>query len=160
MGAHRKAIKNGKHQCIVCTAWKKASEFPRRNGRANLYSDGTKRPESFCTLCKALRYVLYRAVVTRDEYLSMLERVNNRCEICHKDLGNEPYLDHCHETGKLRGVLCDDCNNGLGRFHDSLQFMEDAIAYLKRAVDMPPSESDILRKERGRKWNKYREGHP
>ncbi len=42
-------------------------------------------------------------------------------------------LDHCHKTGKFRGWLCFKCNTGLARFGDSLEGIQNAYNYLKRA---------------------------
>lgn len=56
------------------------------------------------------------------------------CDIC----GSEPTLrrrnciDHCQTTGKVRGLLCEDCNKGLGRFKDSPELLEKAILHLKQ----------------------------
>lgn len=74
-----------------------------------------------------------------DEYLSMKESQNNLCLICknpEKDIDKrtmiprELAVDHCHVTGKVRGLLCKACNNGLGCFKDSPQLLERAIEYL------------------------------
>jgi hypothetical protein len=40
-------------------------------------------------------------------------------------------VDHSHRTGKVRGLLCIECNTGLGRFEDKLQILINAIHYLK-----------------------------
>lgn len=50
------------------------------------------------------------------------------CAIC----GNKKKLlvDHCHKSNKVRGLLCNDCNLGLGRFFDSVDILEKAIKYL------------------------------
>lgn len=56
------------------------------------------------------------------------------CGICRKDLNNNVkfiHLDHCHETGQLRGVLCHKCNIGLGMFMDNIEALENAIEYVK-----------------------------
>jgi Recombination endonuclease VII len=41
-------------------------------------------------------------------------------------------VDHCHKTGKIRGLLCSECNFGLSKFKDDICLMERAIQYLKR----------------------------
>jgi len=66
---------------------------------------------------------------------------NGKCAICKKPetrkTGNkirELSIDHCHKTGKVRGLLCDSCNNGLGRFKDSVKLLESALKYLKLVI--------------------------
>jgi hypothetical protein len=74
-----------------------------------------------------------------EDYNSMLENQNHLCKICNKAetaRSNTGYVkdlavDHCHKTGKIRGLLCQSCNVGLGHFDDSLDKLESAIKYLK-----------------------------
>jgi len=68
-----------------------------------------------------------------DEYNKMLKQQENRCSICgeHKDLFRKFLaVDHDHKTGAIRGLLCKNCNTGLGNFKDSVEIMNKAIAYL------------------------------
>ena len=72
-----------------------------------------------------------------DEYEAMLARQKGTCAIC----GREPsggstsesrlHVDHCHETGVIRGLLCGNCNHGIGKFKDDIQLLEKAIVYLR-----------------------------
>jgi len=58
----------------------------------------------------------------------------NQCAICERPetaRGRTLSLDHNHVTGKVRGFLCSNCNNGLGRFKDSSQLLQNAILYLE-----------------------------
>lgn len=65
------------------------------------------------------------------------EAHDGRCEICGnppRKGGRDLNMDHDHATGAFRGMLCDNCNAGLGRFKDDPVRMESAISYLKRSV--------------------------
>lgn len=69
-----------------------------------------------------------------DTYNKMLQEQNGVCKIC-KGEDNGPWgtlaVDHCHETGKVRGLLCAMCNKGLGQFKDNQELLKEAIEYLK-----------------------------
>lgn len=69
--------------------------------------------------------------VTEVEYQTCLAQQNNRCAICAKtlDLGRRTHLDH--KDKRFRGILCSNCNVGLGNFQDSIEFLNNAINYLK-----------------------------
>ena len=53
--------------------------------------------------------------MTYDRYLDELVKQDNKCKICDKEL-TKPHVDHDHNTGRYRGMLCTACNNGLGIF--------------------------------------------
>lgn len=55
---------------------------------------------------------------------------NPNCNICQVSL-DKAHLDHCHKTNKVRGVLCTQCNIGLGMFKDSPEVLQRAIKYLE-----------------------------
>lgn len=78
--------------------------------------------------------------ISPQEYNLMLQKQNNKCAICgqHEKVflskTNEikPLsIDHCHVSGKNRGLLCSKCNIGLGNFQDNINFLVKAIEYLK-----------------------------
>ena len=76
--------------------------------------------------------------LTTECYDKMMEAQNGRCAICGTtETRNAAYkffpVDHCHETGKVRGLLCDFCNVGLGRFEDDIERLQKAIEYLKES---------------------------
>ena len=64
------------------------------------------------------------------DYRAMLERQGKVCGIC-KTPGKPLCGDHCHATGKVRGLLCRDCNLGLGNYKDNPVFTRAATAYLE-----------------------------
>lgn len=71
--------------------------------------------------------------ITLEDYNLLLEKQNEKCKICNQDCstGKSLAVDHNHETGKVRGLLCKNCNIGLGMFFDNLDFLESAVTYLK-----------------------------
>lgn len=71
--------------------------------------------------------------LTVGEWQEMFNKQKGCCAICGKhqsELGVTLAIDHSHETGKVRGLLCGNCNNGLGRFEDNVMVLQNAIEYL------------------------------
>ena len=74
--------------------------------------------------------------LTLDCYNKMLELQGFKCAICGRtDSGDSQskrlYVDHDHATGRVRGLLCSQCNMGLGKFFDNTDFLRNAITYLE-----------------------------
>ena len=67
------------------------------------------------------------------DFEAMLAAQNHLCAICHKN-GKLLVVDHCHTTGRVRGLLCSPCNSFLGRIHDSLDTLDAIKLYLVPAV--------------------------
>jgi hypothetical protein len=66
------------------------------------------------------------------EYLSKIDKQQNLCAICkEKQIGKVLCIDHDHTTGKVRGLLCNNCNVGLGNLKDNVQILQSAIEYLQ-----------------------------
>lgn len=65
-----------------------------------------------------------------------IEEQQNRCAICAVDFNSlipeDVHADHCHATGRTRGVLCKVCNTNLGRFKDSIPLLLSAVRYLEK----------------------------
>lgn len=85
--------------------------------------------------------ILYKYKLPLDEYKKMLEIQNNLCFICKLPetrklpKSNEIRsltIDHNHNTGKVRGLLCHHCNVGIGHFDDNIDLLQSAIDYLKK----------------------------
>lgn len=60
----------------------------------------------------------------------MFRRQHGKCAICRAPVMQGDPVDHCHFTGKIRGVLCCKCNTGLGQFGDDPEKLWQAIKYL------------------------------
>lgn len=72
--------------------------------------------------------------ITLEEWYQMFEKQNGECKICHthqSKLKNKLCVDHDHITGKVRGLLCQGCNSGIGYLKESKRILESAIKYLE-----------------------------
>ena len=67
--------------------------------------------------------------LTRDQYEALVEEQAGRCAICPRE--GDLRVDHDHETGRIRGLLCDRCNRGLGFFADEPERLRAAAAYVE-----------------------------
>jgi hypothetical protein len=77
--------------------------------------------------------------LSREDYNSMLKNQNNCCAICgvhetETKMG-KLYVDHNHSTGKVRGLLCHNCNASLGLMKESIDSLAAAISYLNEHQD-------------------------
>lgn len=71
--------------------------------------------------------------ISISDFNAMFKRQSGVCAICGSDKafkGRSLSVDHCHMTGKIRGILCGHCNAGLGHFKDSVDALRKAIHYL------------------------------
>lgn len=80
--------------------------------------------------------------ITPEQYDTMLAEQGGGCAICGVEFahrgGARLAVDHCHETGAVRGLLCSNCNQGLGKFGDDPERLDRAGMYL-RAHRRPPA---------------------
>ena len=68
---------------------------------------------------------------------------DNRCAICFEVFQKTPFVDHCHRTQKIRGLLCTICNSGIGMFKDNVDRLESAIKYLSKGLADGVNSSSI-----------------
>lgn len=71
--------------------------------------------------------------ITAEDYNAFSKFCNDKCVICENPCpsGRRLAVDHDHSNGVIRGLLCINCNKGLGNFKDSIELLEVAIIYLK-----------------------------
>ena len=73
--------------------------------------------------------------ITVEDYDAMYEAQQGYCDICKIHQSETPkkfHVDHCHTTGKIRGLLCPECNHLLGRARDTRSILQNAISYLDK----------------------------
>jgi len=90
-----------------------------------------------CNRCRRSSEFMRLYGITIEEYEAMCEEQQGLCKICNNPEsidGRSLAVDHCHNTGAVRGLLCGKCNKALGLLNDNTILMERAIAYLRREV--------------------------
>lgn len=72
--------------------------------------------------------------ITVDQFEAIFAAQGNKCALCksEKSDGKNFVVDHCHKTGRIRGILCSYCNRALGMFKDSVDLLGTAIVYLSK----------------------------
>ena len=93
--------------------------------------------QGFCPPCKKAYNKRYRLMrewgLSWDQYLEMSK---DGCQICgcsESEAGERGFaVDHCHDTGRIRGVLCQNCNRGIGLLGDDPVRLEKAVRYLHK----------------------------
>jgi len=127
--------------CSKCSVEKDISDFGRRTRNRDGYNGVCKK----CRYCykyseKYKRSALNTKLkadygITLREYDEMLEEQKGVCAICGNPQPPKFFrlaVDHCHKTGKVRGLLCQSCNGMLGLAKDNIEVMLNAIKYLSK----------------------------
>ena len=150
-----KESKSTQKTCTCCKKTKPVSEFYRKG----IYQK-TKKPRyrSHCKSCCSLKaatkwtdnhefresrknvgykYSLRKNYgITEADYMEMYLKQDGVCAICKKSSklkSSRLAVDHCHKTGKVRGLLCGQCNAGMGFLQDDIELLCRAIEYLKES---------------------------
>lgn len=121
---------------------KKNKKQHRKNSLAYYYRDKDRHKNS------KLKYVYG---ISLEEYNAMLTKQNGVCAICCKPetvicRGSEPKslaVDHDHDTGKVRGLLCDMCNRGIGMLEHSPALLIAAARYLTEHKEKEDAGSEV-----------------
>ena len=126
-----------KKECPNCGEEHNVSNLPRHQRACeerSKYEHIFNKKISLMEL-KSFRNGLRRTFnLTLEQYAELYDTQEGKCAICKKkqvEHKNALSVDHCHSTGKVRGLLCDKCNLGLGLFQDDVESLERAVYYLK-----------------------------
>ena len=131
-----------KKKCSLCKTVKIRDQFYSDKSRA----DGLS---AYCKLCSSQRNKKWREKnpekssesslwtrrkifygIDKNKFYELIEKQQGLCAICKKDIDKSAHVDHCHKNGTVRGLLCRNCNNGLGLFNDDINHLQNAINYL------------------------------
>lgn len=139
--------------CKICFAEKNEEDFYLANYR---YQESNKQSRnSYCIECEKKRQANYykkdgNKIIrerawryqgidfTVEEYDYMLARQGGGCAICGKTKnksGRRLAVDHCHNTGRVRGILCNGCNVAIGKLNDDPDLVALALAYLRNTEE-------------------------
>lgn len=121
--AHKTTKDKVNSQCRECDNARKRQEWKNKT---------EEEKKRFSRKCVLSVYGL-----SEEDYLKLLTDQNHKCAICGKDETVVPkkrlFVDHCHESGKVRGLLCHHCNAALGHMYDSTKNLLKAVDYLLEA---------------------------
>ena len=138
-GTWKKALSET-FRCPACAQWKPNQDFPRNRsavtGRAAYCKPchnriGRENREKLHGTTRQF-HLRRRYGVDAVEVEWMILRQGGVCAVC--GTGNPAHVDHDHDTGKVRGVVCFNCNKGLGKLRDDPQLLRSAIRYLKKSA--------------------------
>jgi len=138
--------------CKVCKIEKPISHFFR-------HRKGALHHRHTCKQCKSLKGNIASYGISEDQFYLLLKEQCGVCAICGEPEPTQKNyrlsIDHCHATGKIRGLLCSRCNSGIARFQDSPTILAAAIDYLQRQpqgvlatlAPAPAAKSKVKRKK-------------
>ena len=152
----------GSGTCKVCYELERCSKHPPSKCHPDLpeFIKGS----GVCHLCYAKKYhqeqppsgchpdrprvhiesgLCSQCYTSKRKYGVVIDYTNHLCEICNKPLqrgAGKSAVDHNHETGAVRGILCGHCNTGLGMFGDSPDILASAIKYLHKYAEAQPNK--------------------
>jgi len=120
--------------CKRCSQKKKIDCF---GWSGYVKKDGSRSSCTYCKNCQNELRVQRKFGVSYEKYEKILKKQNYCCANlgCKSTVPGAPgrtrfYIDHCHETGKIRGLLCHSCNLALGHVQDKVEKLEGLIVYL------------------------------
>ena len=125
----RKTLKEYKGQqcCGACGTWKNMDEFYINSSCSTGY-------HSECKVCAWEKSIWRKYRITVKIYRCMFRAQEGSCAICiqgHTE-ENKLVIDHCHKIGRVRGLLCNNCNAGLGQLREGKKTVKQLISYLKQ----------------------------
>lgn len=138
-----------KHKGKIYKSCKKCFKYKAKTSFYVAYIKNNKKTlSSICKLCDKKRsakwikdnseyHYLYdiktKFNLSREDYYTLRDKQDNKCAICGiKPSKQRLHVDHCHTLGKVRGLLCTNCNRGIGHLQEDIEIFNKAIQYIKQ----------------------------
>jgi len=117
--------------CRDCNIEKAIEEFePNRRFYSKDNPNGRVVRRPSCRTCRSKKKTIKRSQSKHWKRPQTFE-----CPVCkHVYDGSYARLDHCHDTGNVRGWLCDNCNTGFGKFREDIGILRNAVRYLEGSI--------------------------
>lgn len=137
MNLKSKLIPSHKRRCTECNLVDDKEKFPRgRNRCKECYHNYSIERQKNDRRFNKIKRRASKYKIKEEELKTMIENSNYQCEICKKKLVlQELCIDHNHDTKKVRGLLCRECNVGMGLFKDDIFLLQNTISYLNKYDD-------------------------
>lgn len=119
-GSH--LVPQGHKRCSRCEEVKPISDFSRRSRK-------TGALHSHCKECNRANMRSWAYGLSDEDHAALLQQQDGVCAVCREE-GRPLVVDHNHRTGAVRGLLCADCNIGIGRLRDNPDYLRAAAEYL------------------------------
>ncbi len=111
-------------------------DLPLTDKDIELLSKRRGVPKSYCQECsrdyRKWSNIRRRYGINQERYNEIVEAQENKCVLCHEEIGPKSVVDHCHSSGVVRGILCNNCNALVGFSKESIEVLNRTIEYLKR----------------------------
>lgn len=137
-------VENGLKKCSSCQEVKTINNYVHCHNAKDNYSQQ-------CNECHRYRRYIRLYNLNLEDYNNMLKKQDYKCAICERTTNelikldprvNHLAIDHCHKTGKIRKLLCAQCNTAIGRFRDDPEIIFKAYKYLKDFEDSSKKDNN------------------
>lgn len=117
-------------RCKICYNTYQAVQRNKPERKAKIQRSWKEASARYYSTERRRNKTLRQYGLDESKYNEMYDAQNGKCAICEENL--RLVVDHCHESGKIRGLLCNQCNIGLGVFQDNVDRLEAAVLYLTK----------------------------
>lgn len=124
--------------CTKCGVWRPNGNFSPRvqavdglNSQCNFCRNEARKKWGKATKYKTQPRKWAKFKLSEAEYEQYFIDAGYKCGCCHTTSDKRRLcLDHCHDTGRIRGVLCSNCNTALGLVHENIETLRNLIKYV------------------------------